>query len=154
MVETLLITVFLMIVAFAAIQMCLIAVTDIISNEGAFAIERVAVVSKQNEATNNTLLAALYIFSREVSLSDLGYAPFRAWLQNSTIGKIHENKIVETYDLSLQYITRISFASILKPPGLFSLGNINFLKSTTRARMIKSPDEEYYNKAYKDGETF
>ena len=64
LIETLLTTVTLTIIVFAALQLVMIAVNELIVNEAVFAIARVAVVSRRNEVSSKTSLAAAYLFAQ------------------------------------------------------------------------------------------
>ena len=63
MVETLISTVFLAILVIASIQLVIMVVNDLIANEAAYSISRVAVVSKDNDLNNKTRIAATYLLT-------------------------------------------------------------------------------------------
>lgn len=157
MVETMIVTVlFLSAILFAVVQLNTLVVHELIANETAFSTARVAVVTPKSALDRNTKLAALELVAPYVSPDS--FIPLKAVTSNeedipSAPGIGHP---VELYQTELHYAIRIYFASLLQPFFKFSfLGGGNpYYTNVARARMVKSPDESYFKKAYPDAKNF
>ncbi|MCX5781623.1 MAG: hypothetical protein NT145_02810 [Elusimicrobia bacterium] len=155
MIETLLSTVFLTIVVFAGIQLVIMVVNDLIANEAAFAISRVAVVSKTDKDVKaKTLASALFLFMNEISSGKLDFVPYNVPVDYVTLEGAHINertnrpKEIKSYNTRLKYLQSIMFGKLLSGSTILSIGNTNVKRNTSRAWMVKSPDEDYYDKSY------
>ncbi len=154
LVETLLTTVMLTVVVFAAIQFCVIIVNMLIANEAAFSVSRVAVVAANDEALKkNTQWAALFLLARHVSLGNFQFIPDDIPVDKKTLAACHKTEI-QAYNAHLKYSSNIMFGRFLGGSRIYSIGTIHLLKGAACSRMIKSPDEKYYNKAYPDAAEF
>jgi hypothetical protein len=159
MVETLFVIIIFTAAAFAGIQLCIIAVDDMISNEAAFTAMRSAVVSKQANMQNTASQTALQLIVPHCTgLNNLLYQETKVW-NDAVLGKKmydHSGFEIMKYNTNIRYQVRIMFASLLRPLHSFSFlsGGVPMVSQTARARMIKSPDEAYYYKAFPDADNF
>lgn len=154
MTETLLMIVTISVLVFAAIQLCTTTVNDLISNEASFAILRCAVVSGNNDnaqPSNKTPLSMNYVLAAHYSPHN--FIPLKSSIL-STENENGGNRWCE-YEARIDYLSKIFFGSIIKScAGRTGLGDNNMLKNTARARMVRSPDQEYYVRAYKNARSF
>ena len=69
---------------------------------------------------------------------------------------VNDNENILAYTTNVRYYTRIMFASLIKPLHNFTFlsGGIPFVERSARARLIRSPHSDYYNKAYPRGKSF
>lgn len=154
LVETLLTTVMLTIITFAAIQLCIIVVNMLISNEAAFALARVAAVAPtQDDVNNNTRLSAGFILLNQVSLNNFSYLPYDIPYREKQFGN-YEGSSIKGISIQLKYLSNIMFASYLSGSTLYSLGGIHLLKGSAVSPMVKSPDENFYVRAYPNAPNF
>ncbi|HBU68753.1 MAG TPA: hypothetical protein DEE98_00035 [Elusimicrobia bacterium] len=161
LVESLLIAVILTAAVFAAFQLCVIAVNDMIFNEAAFAAMRSAAVSqghehaeKQARATAKMILLPHFA----ASSNNLVNYSVRLW-DNEPLGKNmldHSGTPVIKCNTNIEYSTKIMFASLIKPFHNFSFfsGGNPLISQTARARLIQSPDRDYYYKAFPGADNF
>ncbi len=141
MVETLLSTVFLAILVIASIQLVIMVVNDLIANEAAYSISRVAVVSKDNDINNKTRMAEAYLLAW---ITNSRFIPNGAPVKDSISAQAaHNGNPLNINTTSIKYIQRLMFGSFFTGS---SFNNI--LKCTARARMVKSPDEDFYDKSF------
>ena len=154
MVETLITTVFLTIVAFAALQLVIMVVNDMSMNEAAFAASRVAVVSKGTEIEEKMRNVAAVLLAPEFVSAGRDLIPQVPEVQGASVAGIHSGTYVQICSTNIKYMQRIMFGPLLGGPRIMSNGNVTFLKNTARAKMVKSPDEEYYDKAYPNAPNF
>ena len=146
MVETLLVTVlFLSAVIFAMVQVSLITINTLISNEAAFSMVRSAVVAKtDSDVSSASRSAAFFLLGPHMSAEN--YMPLKA----TVLGKKpldveqqdYQHDQIKTYEVDINYAVKLMFSKIIQP---FS-GPVYTTDAT--ARMIKSPDSEYYTRAY------
>jgi hypothetical protein len=154
LVETLLTTVFLTIIAFAALQLVIMVVNDMSMNEKVFAMSRVAVVSKSAEVDKKIQIVSTLFLLPDVKLSGCNFVPYEVPVEGKSVSGSHAGTKVQIYSTTIKYVQSVMFGSLLSGSQIMSIGNVNLIKNTARARMVKSPDEEYYDKAYKDGPNF
>jgi hypothetical protein len=154
MVETLITTVFLTVIAFAALQLVIMVVNDMTMNEKAFAISRVAVVTKSDELERKINLVSALFLIPDLKLAGCNFVPYEVPVYGKSVPGSHSGTSVQVYNTTIKYVQSVMFGSLLGGSQIMSIGNVNLIKNTARARMIKSPDEEYYDKAYKDGPNF
>ena len=154
LVETLLTTVSLTIIVFAAVQLMIMVVNDLTMNEAAFAISRVAVVSKQNDVSSRTRIASAYLVLSRIDVKNIAFAAYDLRVEGKDSPGSHKDRTVKTYSTTIKYVQSVMFASLLSGPKILSFGNVNLIKSASRSWMVKSPDEDYYDKAYPDAPTF
>ena len=141
MVETLISTVFLAILVIASIQLVIMVVNDLIANEAAYSISRVAVVSKDNDLNNKTRIAATYLLTWNTNSRFIpNGAPV---IEPMNIQAAHNGNPLNINTTSIKYIQRLMFGS-------FFMGSSfnNIMKCTARARMVRSPDEDFYDKSF------
>ncbi|MCB4791003.1 MAG: hypothetical protein LHV68_03855 [Elusimicrobia bacterium] len=149
LIETLLCTVFLIIICFATIQLCIVVIHDLISNEAAFSIARAASVTKdENTLDNRVKTAAAILLLPHFNLNS--FVPVKARTESTDIAGR------KVYNVTLEYFINTMFAYFIDPlaKDTYSLGSSRFLKRFARARIVKSPDEEFYNKAYPQANEF
>jgi hypothetical protein len=153
MLETLLVIIILTAIGFAALQLCIMVVNDMICNEAAFASVRSAVVSKHSDASSHTdQIARLLLLPHFLTQKDILYEETKLW-DSTILGEEmldHSDATIKKYNANIRYRMRLSFASLIKP----SLLNSGYVSHTARARMIKSPDESFYFKAFPEADNF
>ena len=156
MVETLLSTVFLIIITFAALQLVIMVVNDLIMNEAVFALSRVAVVSKKDDVKKNTFLASAVVLATQAKLNgnNITFAAYDVPVDGRDVPGSHSGTTVQIYNSTVKYIQSVMFGYLFSGPQIMSIGNTNVLKCASRARMVKSPDEDYYDKAYNGAPNF
>ena len=177
LVETLLVIVSITVVCFAMIEFCVIVMDDLICNEVAFSIVRTAVVTKIGAGADNnsdreasalrqtTLPAAglLLLTSGLVNLKNLNFIPTAAetevgFLNDGNGGRLKDNseRDIRLYNTTMKYYVNTMFIRLIDPFGTnsFSFNGHGMLQRFARARMVKSPDEEYYDHAYRDASKF
>lgn len=134
---------------FAAIQVCIIVTDDMFLNYSAFSATRKIVVTKNKEIadtakeTVSKLLTAYMLSSKSVF-----YYKTTDWDEDILGNKIldHSNKKINKHNVKVGYNTRIMFGQFFN--------SLFYREQSARARMVKSPDEEFYNKAYPDAKEF
>ena len=154
MTETLITTVFLTVIAFAALQLVIMVVNDISMNEKVFAMSRVAVVSKSGEVSGKIQFVSTLFLLPDVSLAGYNFVPYEVPVEGKSVSGIHSGTSVQIYSTTIKYAQSVMFGSLLSGSQIMSIGNVNLIKNTARARMVKSPDEDYYDKAYPDAPNF
>ncbi len=163
MIETLIITVIITAFMFAAMQLCVTVIDDMTANEAAFASMRVvcvapsrAVQERANEAANQ-LLGWNFFSGRN------NFLPFtteaRVW--NETINghqemRDHSGVQIRKFTTGVRYAVSVMFPSLFQPFHHFTFfsGGNPILERRARARMVRSPDETYYYRAYPGGRPF
>ncbi|MCX5778955.1 MAG: hypothetical protein NTU66_07065 [Elusimicrobia bacterium] len=159
LVESLFITVIITAVFFAAVQLCIMAVDDMLCNEAAFSAIRAGVVTPARDMrdvvkkVSDTILLPHSYTRLSIILDD-------NTLWHDTIAgqdiRDHGGAAVQKYDVGIKYTVRIMFASLMQPftQSVFFSGGKRTLSRVASARMVKSPDEEYYYKAYPKAPVF
>lgn len=154
MIETLISTVCLVIITFAALQLVIMVVNDLAMNEASFAISRVAVVSKEIDVKQNTFTASGIVLVPQTNLNNMNFAAYDVPVDGKQIPGSHSGTAVQIYNSTVKYIQSVMFGSLFSGQQIMSIGNTNVLKCAARARMVKSPDEDYYDKAYNGAQNF
>jgi hypothetical protein len=154
MVETLITTVFLTIIVFAALQLVIMIVNDLSMNEKVFAMSRVAVVSKTAEVDNKMKWISTLFLLPDVKLSGFHFVPYEVPVEGKSVSGSHSGTKAQIYNTSIKYVQSVMFGNLLSGSQIMSIGNVNLIKNTARARMVKSPDEDYYDKAYPGAPNF
>jgi hypothetical protein len=154
MVETLITTVFLTILAFAALQLVIMVVNDLTMNEAVFAMSRVAVVTKKDEVDTKLREVSLLFLLPDVNLSNPNFIPYEVPVEGKGVSGSHSGTSVQIYSTTIKYLQAVMFGSFFSGPQTLTLGNTTVLKCVARARMVKSPDEDYYDKAYPNAPNF
>jgi len=135
---------------FTAIQACIMVVDDMYANYSAFHSTRKIVVSKTKDIANiaKDTVSKLFIPYMANSAS-VKYYKTTHWDEN-ILGKNivdHSGKSINKHNVKIAYYMSIMF------PKLF--GNVShYREQSARARMVKSPDEQFYNKAYPNAREF
>jgi len=158
-VETLIVIIlFLTAGVFALVQLSIVIYNNLLVNEASFATGRVAVVCKKDEVQSKTQQAALLILGPQVSPQNLIPTKVSVWEKNplGKAAKDYANQDILAYTTRIQFFTRLMFSSLLNPFHMFSFysGGNPYFEQISRARMVKSPDEKYYWKAYPDAKNF
>lgn len=152
MVETLLTIVIFTTIAFGALQLSIMALDDMICNEAAFASVRSSVVSRHTQGQTNARDCARILLLPHLNRKNLMYEDMGEW-SNTPLGKGHgdhtQHDIIKS-NINIRYRINLAFASLIKPALLAG----NLVQHTARARMVKSPDEKYYYKAYPEAMNF
>ncbi|MBN1824421.1 MAG: hypothetical protein JW803_08890 [Endomicrobiales bacterium] len=155
MVETLLVIMIITLIGFAAIEMSIMVVNDIISNEAAFSINRVAIVAKESQMKRKTYTAAAFLLGKQLvqNVGNFNHMPYRMEIKKAQFTGPHNRQDVFATKIILNYVARISFGSLFGGE-VFSIGNVKFKNKAYNASMVKSPDEEFYDKAYPGASKF
>lgn len=154
LIETLFTTVFLTVVVFAAIQFVIIVINELVMNEAAFSVSRVAVVSGKNELQSKVNRAAAYLVYKNIDLANITYASCDVPREGLDLQGVHPGSKVGVYSAVVKYHQSVIFGSYLGGSRIIAAGSGGSLKKTSVAKMVKSPNEEFYCKAYKDGPNF
>ena len=134
---------------FAAIQVCIIVVDDMYLNYSAYSAVRKIVVTKTKEISDTSKqtvskLIAPYMLN---SKSIFNYKTTH-WdediLGNKSLD--HSGKQIHKHNIKIGYYAKIMFGRFFN--------SSYYREQSARARMIKSPDEDFYNKAYPDAKEF
>lgn len=159
MVESLFMALVMTAVLFAALQLCILSVDDMICNEAAFAAMRVGIVTpaaRVREVVERTAdrLLLPHTYART------GIVPREVTVWHDTVQGVdlrdHGDRLIEKYNANIKYDVRIMFSSLLAPwshARLFAGGD-RALARVARARFVKSPDEEFYYAAYPGARPF
>jgi hypothetical protein len=159
LVESLFITVIMTAVFFAALQLCIMVVDDMICNEAAFSAMRAGVVTPaRNLSATVKNVSENMLFPHTYTHKSITLDESTLW--HDTIAgqdiRDHSDRAVEKYDVGIQYSIHIMFASLLQPfsQSVFFGGGRRVIERVASARMVKSPDEDYYYKAYPNAQPF
>jgi hypothetical protein len=134
---------------FAAIQVCIIVVDDMYLNYSAFSATRKIVVTKSKEISDiakQTVSKFLVPYTLN-SKSIFNYKTTH-WDENILGNKIldHSDKQINKHNVKIGYYSKVMF-------GRFFYSKY-YREQSARARMVKSPDEDFYNKAYPNAREF
>lgn len=140
---------------FALILVCIIVVNDTLYNEVAFMATRAVSVAKYGQIKDTAQKVADKMFqsnglsSKNIDNStDDNGSKTTNW-DGTVLGKDikdHSGVNLKKYNVKIKYNLKIMFADLFDSGGTRT--------QWARARMIKSPDEEYYNKAYPGAKEF
>ena len=137
------------ILMFAAIQVCIIVVDDMYLNYSAFSATRKIVVTKTKDISDvaKQTVSKLLIPYISNSKSIFDYKTTH-WDENILGNKIsdHDGKQINKHNVKIGYYTKVMFGKFFDSK--------YYREQSARARMVKSPDEEFYNKAYPDAKEF
>lgn len=159
MVESMFIVLVLTAVFFAALQLCIMAVDDMVCNEAAFSALRVGIVTPARQLSKTVKETAFILLLPHVN-SALSIIPGETKIWHEKIAgkdmRDHGGNVVHKYDINVYYTMRLMFSSLLRPLNRAVLlgGGIPFVERTASARLVKSPDEEFYYKAYPGARPF
>ena len=134
---------------FAAIQVCIVVVDDMYLNYSAFSATRKIVVTKSkniSDTAKQTVSKILLPYMLN-SQSLFNYKTTH-WDEDILGNKIsdHSEKQIHKHNVKIGYYARIMFGRFFN--------SLYYREQSARARMIKSPDEDFYNKAYPDAKEF
>lgn len=149
-IEGLIISTIITIFMFCAIQVCIMVVDDMYANYSAFSATRKVVVSQTKNISNTAKQVVSKLFVSYM-LNSASIQNYKTTHWNETIlgNNIvdHSGKEIKKHNVKIAYYTKIIF------PKLF--GNItNYREQSARSRMVKSLDEDFYNKAYPNAREF
>ncbi len=134
---------------FAAIQVCIIAVDDMYLNYSAFSATRKIVVTKSKKISDTAkqTVSKLLVSYTLNSKSIFNYKTTH-WDENILGNKIldHSGKQINKHNIKIGYYAKIMFGKFFN--------SSYYREQSARARMIKSPDEDFYNKAYPEAKEF
>ena len=180
--EALFVVVFTTIIMFCFLQVCIMAVDDMSANEAAFVGMRSAAVTKGNVSKKSKeardwidryLLVSYGANFAPFSFSDKNtVAPFyqrqgagedgeneegqegaqavTIWTSGSKTAKDLSGHTIQKHTLKIYYFTRVIFGKITAP----QTSRQGRRYQSSRSRMIPSPDEDYYDKAYPGARKF
>ena len=150
LIEGFLIAVIVTVLMFAAIQVCIVVVDDMYANYTAFSATRKVIVSENKEAANIASKTVSKFFAPYMlnSKSILKYKTTH-WEETILGNKTedHSGNQIKKHNVKIAYNTRIIFYK------LFNLF-VPIRERSARARMVKSPDQKFYNKAYPEAKEF
>ena len=87
-------------------------------------------------------------------MSGFNFVPYEVPVEGKSVQGSHSGTTVQIYNTTIKYVQSVMFSSLLSGSQIMSISNTNLIKNTARARMIKSPDEDYYDKAYPNAPDF
>lgn len=156
LVETAIIIFILTAMTFGALQVCVLVVNDLITNEASYAISRIVAVHSGDDSRLRTKMieSSVYLLAKYVNPKSLMFLPVKAVadpVENEKYNYIAGGKVIR-FNTEIKYISRIMFGSLLQPAKL--PGTRGIVERVASVRMIKSPDEEYYNRAYPGARNF
>jgi hypothetical protein len=147
--EGLVISIIITIFMFAAVQVCIMCVDDMFLNFASFSATRKISVSKRKEIENVAKQAVSNILS-VYSLNSASIINYKTthWDEPILGNKVkdHNNNNINKHNVKIGYDMKIMFSKLFNSTA--------YRHQSSRARMVKSPDEEYYNKAYPDAKEF
>lgn len=149
-VEGIIVATIITIFMFCAIQVCIMVVDDMFANFSAFYATRKIVVTKTKDITNIAKDTVTKLFVPYMLKSaSIKYYKTTHWDENILGNNIvdHSNKQIKKHNVKIGYYINIMF------PKLFGYVS-NYREQSARARMVKAPDEEFYNKAYPNAKEF
>ena len=148
-IECFIIACIITILMFAAIQVCIIVVDDMYLNYSAFSATRKIVVTKGKDISNTAkqTISKLLLSYMSNSKSIFNYKTTH-WDENILGKKVldHDGKQIKKHNVKVGYYVRIMFGKFFN--------SAYYREQSARARMIKSPDEDFYNKAYPNAKEF
>jgi len=95
-------------------------------------------------------MAAGIVLAVAMNPSNIGLVAYDIPVDGKPTPGNHSNTTVQIYNTTVKYIQSVMFGYLFSGPQIMSIGSTNVLKCAARARMVKSPDEDYYDKAYPD----
>ncbi|MGE4384712.1 MAG: hypothetical protein AB7E39_02450 [Endomicrobiaceae bacterium] len=147
--EGLIISLLITIFMFGAIQVCIMCVDDMFVNFVAFRATRKISVTKRKQINNTAKQSVSKILSI-YSLNSNSIRDYKTthWDEEVLGNKIkdHHNSSINKHNVKIGYDVKIMFGRLFNAS--------SYRHQSARARMIKSPDEEYYNRAYPDAKEF
>jgi Flp pilus assembly protein TadG len=179
LVEASLVLVFITIVMFAFIQICIMLVDDMTINEAAFAAVRSAAVTKSKDRAKEAEIRVKdyieyfypisnsnghFVFSNkvtvdsflsagesdeEIAAEDSAGKAVTIWKGDKTM-KDFSGKNIAKQTVKIYYFTKTAFANLIAKTN--SSGSKRY--QSARNRLFPSPDEGYYYKAFPDAENF
>ena len=137
------------ILMFAAIQVCITVVDDMYLNYSAFSATRKIIVTKSKEISDTAKQTVSKLLTPYMlnSKSIFNYKTTH-WDENILGNKIldHDGKQINKHNVKIGYYSRVMFGRFFNSK--------YYREQSARARMVKSPDENFYNKAYPDAKEF
>ena len=150
LIEGLLITVIVTVLLFAAIQVCIVVVEDMYANYAAFYATRKVIVA-ENKNIADVASKTVRKFFAPYMLSSKSILNYKTTHWDETIlgnkKEDHSGNQIKKHNVKIAYDTRIIFYK------LFNLF-VPIREQSARARMVKSPDRDFYNKAYPGAKNF
>lgn len=137
------------ILMFAAIQVCIIVVDDMYLNYSAFSATRKVIVTK-NKEISDTAKQTVSKLLMPYMLNSKSIFEYKTthWDENILGNKIldHDRKQINKHNVKIGYYAEVMFGQFFN--------SVSYREQSARARMIKSPDEDFYNKAYPNAKEF
>lgn len=150
LIEGLIISLVLIFFMFAALQVCIIVVDDIYFNFVSFLSTRKAIVSENKNILDNAKnVVNKMVLPYQIETTSIVSYKVTHWHEQilGKTNKDHSNSTMDKHNIKVGYTSKIMFYKLFN---LFT----PFRTQSTRARMVKSPDEKFYNKAYTDAKEF
>ena len=134
---------------FAAIQVCIVVVDDMYLNYSAFSAVRKIVVTKNKEISDTAKqTVSKLLFPYMLNSKSIFDYKTTHWDENILGNKIldHDGKQINKHNVKIGYYAKVMFARFFD--------SVFYREQSARARMVKSPDEKFYTKAYPDAKEF
>lgn len=150
LIEGFIVTVVITVIMFAAIQLCIIVVDDMYANYAAFFTVRKVVVTKNSDISDTAKRTVSKFFTPYMLKSKSVVNHKTTHWAETILGNMtpdHGGREIKKHNIKIAYQTKVMFY------GLFNLQS-SLREESARARMVKSPDEEFYNKAYPEAREF
>lgn len=150
LIEGLIISLILIFFMFAALQVCILVTDDMYFNFASFAATRKAIVSENKNILNNAkkIVSGIIIPYQIKSISVISYKVTH-WHEQilGKTNKDHSGSTLDKHNIKILYTAKTMFYRLFN---LFT----PVRTQSARARMVKSPDQKFYNKAYPDAKEF
>lgn len=150
LIEGLIISLILIFFMFAALQTCILVTDDMYFNFASFAATRKAIVSNSKNILSNAKKIVNGIVV-PYQMKSIGVISYRVTHWHEQIlgktNKDHSDSTLDKHNIKVLYNTKIMFYRIFN---LFS----PVREQSARARMVKSPDQKFYHRAYPDAKEF
>ncbi len=147
--EGLIISLAVTVFMFAAIQVCIMVVDDMYFNFTAFNSVRAVSVSKNINISNTAKKnASDLLFAYNLQSTGILNYNTTHWdekILGNTV-KDHNGANVNKHNVKIAYLSDIMFAKLFN--------STSYRRQSARSRMVKSPDEQYYKKAYPNAKEF
>ena len=150
LIEGLIISLILIFFMFAALQVCIIVVDDMYFNFVSFLSTRKAIVSENKDILDNAKnVVNKMVLPYQIETTSIISYKVTHWHEQilGKTNKDHSNSTMDKHNIKVGYTSKIMFYKLFN---LFT----PFRTQSARARMVKSPDENFYNKAYPDAKEF
>ena len=150
LIEGLIISLILIFFMFAALQVCIVVVDDMYFNFVSFLSTRKAIVSENKNILNNAKnIVNKMVLPYQITTTSVISYKVTHWHEQilGKTNKDHSDSTMDKHNIKIAYTNKIMFYKLFN---LFT----PLRSQSARARMVKSPDQKFYDKAYPDAKEF